>query len=48
MPESPQTEQTAAAPQKKVSPQLVRDVANKVYDLWLRDLAIEEERKRFS
>lgn len=48
MPESQQTEQTAEAPKKKMSPQLVREVANKVYDLWLRDLAIEKERKRFS
>ena len=47
MPEQ-QTGQTAENNKKKVSPKLVRDIANKVYALWLRDLAIEKERKRFS
>jgi hypothetical protein len=31
-----------------VTPELVRQVADKVYELWLRDMQIEQERRRWS
>jgi hypothetical protein len=40
---------TATASKKtrpiKMSPELIRAVAEKVYALWLRDLAVEQERQ---
>jgi hypothetical protein len=42
-----QAEKTAAAGNKgTVTPELVRQVAEKVYELWQRELAIERERQR--
>jgi hypothetical protein len=32
---------------KKLSPEQVRELAKKVYELWLKDLTIEKERRRF-
>jgi len=46
MPEQQQTGQSTGENKKKISSKMVRDVVNKVYALWLRDLAIEKERKR--
>ncbi|MCZ7666778.1 MAG: hypothetical protein M5U34_05910 [Chloroflexi bacterium] len=49
MPESTPLSSTPAAGSKKKPPaKLVREVTDKVYALWLRDLALEKERKRFS
>ncbi|GAB4145308.1 MAG: hypothetical protein Fur0021_02460 [Candidatus Promineifilaceae bacterium] len=31
----------------KITPELVRQVAGRVYALWLRDLQIEQERRRW-
>ena len=32
--------------EKKLTPELVRQVADRVYELWRRDLQIEQERRR--
>ena len=31
----------------KITPELVRQVAGRVYALWLRDLQLEQERRRW-
>lgn len=31
----------------KITPELVRQVAQRVYALWLRDLQLEQERRRW-
>ncbi len=46
MPE--QTAQAAKSGQKTLTPAQIRELAKKVYDLWLRELDIEKERKRLS
>ncbi len=42
-------EQTPSLPKapKKLTPKLVREVADKVYALWLKELMIEKERKGY-
>lgn len=42
-------EPPAEAPKEttEITPELVRQVAEKVYALWLRDLKLARERKRF-
>jgi hypothetical protein len=37
---------TAAGNKGEITPELVRQVAEKVYELWQRELAIERERQR--
>lgn len=45
MPEQTTAPQETGKAKQKPPPKLVREVADKVYALWLKDLMIEKERK---
>lgn len=47
MADTPQNNQTQAAESGKLTPELVRKVADKVAAMWQRDLTIDRERQRF-
>ncbi|MBE2198356.1 MAG: hypothetical protein IAE79_07070 [Anaerolinea sp.] len=40
------SDQTSASTKTKITPELVKQVTDKVYALWLADLKIQQERKR--
>jgi hypothetical protein len=42
------TNQSEQAEKGKLTPELVRRVADKVYALWQRDMTVERERKRYA
>lgn len=44
--EQASTEQAATKGSGEISPELIRQVAEKVFKLWQRELAIERERQR--